>query len=93
VSPKKAARNAHRIPVSVGLGNVLPATTKTALPNANRTDGHTHLLICDNRTMDKTIGINVTAARISRLQLTRFKAGVNRMAGNRDRSSNRSGRD
>jgi hypothetical protein len=43
--------------------------------------------------MDKTIGINVTAARISRLQLTRFKAGVNRMAGNRDRSSNRSGRD
>jgi hypothetical protein len=50
--------------------NVLPATTKTALPNANRSDGHTHLLICDNRTMDKTIGMKVTAASTSRLQLS-----------------------
>jgi hypothetical protein len=93
VSPKKAARNAHRIPVSVGFGNVLPATTKTALPNANRTESHTHLLICDNRTMDKTIGMKVTAASISRLQLSWFNTGVNRMASNKDRSSNKSGRD
>jgi hypothetical protein len=93
VSPKKAARNAHRIPVSVGLGNVLPATTKTPLPNANRTDGHTHLLICDNRTMDKTIGMKVTAASTSRLQLSWFNTGVNRIATNKDRRSNKSGRD
>jgi hypothetical protein len=93
VSPKKAARNAHRIPVSVGLGNVLPVTTKTALPNANRTDGHTHLLIWDSRTMDKIIGMNVTAASTSRLQLSWFNTGVNRMASKKDRSSNKSGRD
>src|SRR5580704_13094587 len=93
VSPKKTARNTHRIPVRVGLGNVLPATTKTALPNANSTDGHTHLLICDNRTMDKTIGMNVTAASTSRLQLSWFNTGVNRIATNKDRRSNKSGRD
>jgi hypothetical protein len=68
--PVDGADGAHRTTVSVGLGNVLPATTKTALPNANRTDGHTHLLICDNRTMDKTMGMKVTAASISRLQLS-----------------------
>jgi hypothetical protein len=93
VSPKKAARDVHRIPVSVGLGNVLPATTKTALPNANRTDGHTHLLICDNRTMDKTMGMKVTAASTRRLQLSWFNTGVNRIATNKDRRSNKSGRD
>jgi hypothetical protein len=93
VSPKKAARNAHRIPFSAGLGNVLPATTKTALPNANRSDGHIHLLICDNWTMDKTIGVKVTAASTSRLQLSWFNTGVNRMASNKDRSSSKSGRD
>ena len=93
MSPKKAARNAHRIPVSVGLGNVLPATTKTALPNANRTDGYTHLLICDNRTMGKTIGMKVTATSTSRLQLSWFNTGVNRIATNKDRRSNKSGRD
>jgi hypothetical protein len=63
------------------------------LPNANRTDGHTHLLICDNRTMDKTIGMKVTAASISRLQLSWFNTGVNTMASNKERSSNKSGRD
>jgi hypothetical protein len=71
----------------------LPATTKTALPNANRTEGHTHLLICDNRTMDKTIGMKVTAASTSRLQLSWFNTGVNSIATNKDRRSNRSGRD
>jgi hypothetical protein len=63
------------------------------LPNANRTDGHTHLFICDNRTMDKTIGMNVTAASTSRFQLFWFNTGVNRIAINKDRRSNKSGRD
>ena len=71
----------------------MPVTTKTAFPNANRTDGHTHLLICDNRTMDKTIGIKVTATSTIRLQLSWFNTGVNRVASNKDRSSNESGRD
>jgi hypothetical protein len=71
----------------------LPATTKTALPDANRSDGHIQLLICDNRTMDKTIGMKVTAASTSRLQLSWFNTGVNRIATNKERSSNKSGRD
>ena len=70
-----------------------PPMTKTALPNANRTDGHTHLLICDNRTMDKTIGMKVMATSTSRLQLSWFNTGVNRIATNKDRRSNKSGRD
>src|SRR6266436_4506530 len=36
VTAKNAARNPHRIPVSVRLPKVLPATTKITLPNANR---------------------------------------------------------
>jgi hypothetical protein len=50
-------------------------------------------LICDNRTMDKTIGMKVTAASTSRLQLSWFNTGVNRIATNKDRRSTKSGRD
>src|SRR5258708_28298281 len=81
------------MPVGVGFGKVLAARAKSGLANGNRTDGHTHLLICDNRTMDKTIGMKVTAASTSRLQLSWFNTGVNRIATNKDRRSNKSGRD
>src|SRR6267154_1546863 len=93
VTAKNAARNPHRIPVSVRLPKVLPATTKITLPNASRMDGHSHPLNCDNRTMDKTIGMNVTAASRRRLQLLPFNTGVNRMAISKDRRSIKSGRD
>jgi hypothetical protein len=43
--------------------------------------------------MDKTIGMKVTAAGTRRLQLSWFNTGVNRIATNKDRRSNKSGRD
>jgi hypothetical protein len=43
--------------------------------------------------MDKTMGMKVTAASISRLQLSWFNTGVKRIAANKDRRSNKSGRD
>src|ERR1700739_1197935 len=50
-------------------------------------------LICDNRTMDKTIGMKVTAASTSRLQLSWFNTGDNRIAKNKNRRSNKPGAD
>ena len=92
-SANNAARNPHRIPVSARLRNVLPATTKITLPNANKTDGHTHPFIWDNRTMDMTTGTNVTAASTSLLQLPWSNTGVNTMASSKEIRSNKSGRD
>jgi hypothetical protein len=43
--------------------------------------------------MDKTTGMNVTAASTRRLQLPCSNSGVNRMANSKDRRSNMSGRD
>src|SRR6516162_10368400 len=92
VSAKNAAKNPHRIPVSDRLGKVLPATTKITLTNIKRTDGHTHTLICDNLTVDKTTGMKVTAASTSR-QLPWSNTGVNTMASSKDRTSHKSSRD
>src|SRR6266403_1446247 len=62
VSAKNAARDPHRIPVNARLLKVLPATTKAILISINKTEGHTHNFICDNRTVDKTTGMKVTPA-------------------------------
>jgi hypothetical protein len=59
---------------------VLPATTKAILTNINRTDSHTHNLICDNLTVDTMAGMNVTPASTSRRQPSRSNSGVNRIA-------------
>src|SRR6266404_5060907 len=93
VSAKNAARDPHRIPVNARLLKVLPATTKAILISINKTDGHTHNFICDNRTVDKTTGMKVTPASTSRRQPSRSNTGVNRMASRKERSRNKSGRD
>ncbi|MGA8508762.1 MAG: hypothetical protein WB762_24410 [Candidatus Sulfotelmatobacter sp.] len=48
-------------------------------PNINRTDCHTHNLICHNLTVDKMTGVNVRAASATLRQPLWSIIGFNRM--------------
>jgi len=49
----------------VGLGKRVLASPKISAIPITRTDGHNQLLLCDNLTVARTMGTNVSAVRMS----------------------------
>src|SRR3974390_1249097 len=92
VSAKNAARNPQWIPLSTRLAKILLATPKTRTPSIKNTAGPIRTRICDNLTVDKTTGINVSALSTNRRQSPWSNTGFNRMTSRRDTKSSRSGR-